>query len=284
MNPPGRAPHRSTLLDLLTQRASETPDQRLYTFLDDSGAEEASLTFAGLEQRARRIAVALLQVAAPGERVMLLYPPGLDYVTGFFGCLYAGLIAVPAYPPDPSRLGRTLPRLQAIIDDAQAKVVLTTSFIASMGEFLFEQAPHLRALHWLATDELAPGTEDAWRRPVVESGTLAFLQYTSGSTGTPKGVMLSHSNLLNNLELISHAFQARADSVGVIWLPPYHDMGLIGGILEPLFKGMHTALLSPLSFLKTPFRWLEAISRFGGTISGGPNFAFDLCVRRISPE
>ncbi|MBM7114700.1 non-ribosomal peptide synthase/polyketide synthase [Archangium primigenium] len=284
MNSPSRAPHRSTLLDLLTQRASETPDQRLYTFLDDAGAEEATLTFAGLEQRARRIAVALQQVAAPGERVMLLYPPGLDYVTGFFGCLYAGLIAVPAYPPDPSRLGRTLPRLQAIIDDAQAKVVLTTSFIASMGEFLFEQAPELRALHWLATDELAAGTEDAWRRPVLESGTLAFLQYTSGSTGTPKGVMLSHANLLNNLELISHAFQARADSVGVIWLPPYHDMGLIGGILEPLYKGMHTALLSPLSFLKTPLRWLEAISRYGGTISGGPNFAFDLCVRRISPE
>ncbi|HZI06968.1 MAG TPA: AMP-binding protein, partial [Archangium sp.] len=284
MTPPVRAPHRSTLLDLLTQRACETPDQRLYTFLDDSGAEEASLTFAGLEQRARRIAAALQQVAAPGERVMLLYPPGLDYVTGFFGCLYAGLIAVPAYPPDPARLGRTLPRLQAIIDDAQAKVVLTTSFIASMGEFLFEQAPELRALHWLATDELAAGTEDAWRRPALESGTLAFLQYTSGSTGTPKGVMLSHANLLNNLELISHAFQARSDSVGVIWLPPYHDMGLIGGVLEPLYKGMHTALMSPLSFLKTPLRWLEAISRFGGTISGGPNFAFDLCVRRISPE
>src|SRR6218665_2370313 len=284
MHPSGRASHCSTLLDLLTQRASETPEQRLYTFLDDAGGEEATLTYAGLERRARRIAAALQQVAAPGERVMLLYPPGLEYVAGFFGCLYAGLVAVPAYPPDPSRLGRPLPRLQAIIGDAQATVVLTTSFIASMGEFLFEQAPDLRALRWLATDELAPGTERAWRRPEVEPDSLAFLQYTSGSTGTPKGVMLSHANLLNNLELITHAFQAREDSVGVIRLPPYHDMGLIGGILEPLYKGMHTALLSPLSFLKTPMRWLEAVSRFGGTISGGPNFAFDLCVRRITPE
>lgn len=284
MNPPGRAPHRSTLLDLLTQRASETPDQRLYTFLEDSGAEEASLTFAGLEQRARRIAVALLQVAAPGERVMLLYPPGLDYVTGFFGCLYAGLIAVPAYPPDPTRLGRTLPRLQAIIDDAQAKVVLTTSFIASMGEFLFEQAPHLRALHWLATDELAPGTEDAWRRPVVESGTLAFLQYTSGSTSSPKGVMVSHGNLLANLAHIRGSVDLGEDSCSVTWLPSFHDMGLVDGLLEGFYSGYPVYLMSPTDFLKHPLRWLQAVSAFRVTHSGGPNFGYELCVRKATPE
>jgi amino acid adenylation domain-containing protein/non-ribosomal peptide synthase protein (TIGR01720 family) len=277
-------PSCSSLVELLRQAADARHGQRLYTFLGEVEGEETTLTYDALDEQARRIGAVLQRSTRPGERVILLYPPSLEYVSGFFGCLYAGLVAVPAYPPDPSRLDRTLPRLRAIIQDAQATVVLTTSFIASMGEFLFEQAPELRALRWVATDELPPEAEASWRQPQVEANTLAFLQYTSGSTGTPKGVKLSHGNLLHNLKLISHAFQARPDSVGVIWLPPYHDMGLIGGVLEPLYRGMHTALMSPLSFLKRPLRWLEAISRFGGTISGGPNFAFDLCVRKISPE
>ncbi|MFL5357614.1 amino acid adenylation domain-containing protein, partial [Archangium sp.] len=277
-------PSCSTLVDLLSQAAGARTGQRLYTFLGESEGEETPLTYDALDALARRIGAALQQLSRPGERAILLYPPGLEYVAGFFGCLYANLVAVPAYPPDPSRLERTLPRLRAIIQDAQATVVLTTAFIAGMGEFLFEQAPELRALRWVATDELPAEAEASWKRPEVEAGTLAFLQYTSGSTGTPKGVRLSHANLLHNLKLIRHAFQTGPDSVGVIWLPPYHDMGLIGGILEPLYQGMHTVLLSPLSFLKRPMRWLEAISRFGGTHSGGPNFAFDLCVRKSTPE
>ncbi|QRN95172.1 non-ribosomal peptide synthase/polyketide synthase [Archangium violaceum] len=273
----------STLVELLELRASVRGGQRLYTFLADDGTEEGALSYEELDRRARRIAAVLQEGKARGERVVLLYPPGLDYVAGFFGCLYAGAVAVPAYPPDPSRLERTLPRLRAIIRDARASVVLTTSFVRGLGEMLFEQAPDLAELRWVATDELPEGGEQAWRRPEMTGESLAFLQYTSGSTGTPKGVMLSHSNLLHNLGLIRGAFGARTDSVGVIWLPPYHDMGLIGGILEPLYVGLHTALLSPLSFLRQPRLWLEAITRYGGTISGGPNFAFDLCVRRIPP-
>ncbi len=265
------------------QRAEEQGEQRLYTFIEEDGGE-AELTYGGLELRARRIGAMLAEVSAVGARVLLLFPPGLEYIAGFFGCLHSGRVAVPAYPPDPVRLDRTLPRLRAMIQDAQATVVLTTSFIASFAEALFEQAPELKALRWVAIDEIAQGVEGSWRRPEVGPDTLAFLQYTSGSTGTPKGVMLSHSNLLHNLKLISHAFEMRRDSVGVIWLPPYHDMGLIGGILGPLFGGFPTALMSPLTFLKRPLRWLEAISRFGGTISGGPNFAFDLCVRKSSPQ
>ncbi|HZI13110.1 MAG TPA: condensation domain-containing protein, partial [Myxococcus sp.] len=281
---PPQAPSFSDLIDLLRDRSATRGAQGLYTFLEDGEAEESRISYAGLDLRARRIGAVLQELSATGERALLLYPPGLEYIAGFFGCLYSGLVAVPAYPPDPSRLDRTLPRLRAIIQDAQASVVLTTSFILSLSEALFEQAPDLARLRWVATDALPEGAESAWRRPDVSGETLAFLQYTSGSTGTPKGVMLGHDNLLHNLRLISHAFGIHADSVGVIWLPPYHDMGLIGGILTPLYAGIHTALLSPLDFLKRPLRWLQAVSRYRGTISGGPNFAFDLCARRITPE
>ncbi|NOK36744.1 amino acid adenylation domain-containing protein, partial [Corallococcus exercitus] len=270
-----------TLIDLLDERSRRHPDPRLYTFLEDDA--EVTLTRAELASRAHRIAAALQSLAAEGERAVLLYPPGVDYLSGFFGCVCSGLVAVPAYPPDPSRLERTLPRLRALIADSGATVVLTTSVILSMAEFLFTDAPELRALKWVATDALDASDAAAWKRPDVTADTLAFLQYTSGSTGTPRGVMLSHGNLLHNLTAIRRAFQTRDDSVGVIWLPPYHDMGLIGGVLVPLAQGFHTALMSPLSFLKRPRAWLEALTRFGGTISGGPNFAFDLCVRRIPP-
>jgi acyl-CoA synthetase (AMP-forming)/AMP-acid ligase II len=174
--------------------------------------------------------------------------------------------------------------LQAIASDAGARFVLTNSFIASMAEGLFEHAPDLRAMRWVATDALEPGLEEAWRAPAASGEDLAFLQYTSGSTGTPKGVMLSHGHLLHNLELIARAFETSEESVGVIWLPPYHDMGLIGGILQPLYRGFPVVLMSPLDFLSRPVRWVQALSRYGGTVSGGPNFAFDLCVRKSTPE
>ncbi|RKH11913.1 amino acid adenylation domain-containing protein, partial [Corallococcus sp. CA053C] len=274
----------SSLIALLEEQAARKGDQRLYTFLDESGESDGGMSYEALCQRAQDVAAVLQDAVAPGERAVLLYPPGLEYIVGFFGSLFAGLIPVPAYPPDPRRLERTLPRLRAIIQDAQATVVLTTSGILAMSEFLFEAAPALKDLRWVATDELPAGARTSWRRPEAGPETVAFLQYTSGSTSAPKGVMLSHGNLLHNLRLISQAFQAHGDSSGVIWLPPYHDMGLIGGILVPLAQGFHAALMSPLSFLKEPLRWLEAVSRFRGTISGGPNFAYDLCVKRISPE
>ncbi|MCY1041774.1 AMP-binding protein [Corallococcus sp. bb12-1] len=269
---------------LLNLAAGPSAHAPLYTFLGEVDGDETVLSAFELDARARRIAAALQARGAVGERVLLLYPPGLDYVAGFFGCLYAGAVAVPAYPPDPMRLERTLPRLRAIIQDAQASVVLTTSGILELSDFVFEQAPDFRALHWMATDALPEGGERDWRTPDVGAQSLAFLQYTSGSTGTPKGVMLTNANLLHNLGLISGAFQVRRDSVGVIWLPPYHDMGLIGGILQPLSAGFPVALMSPMAFLQKPLRWLQAVSRFRGTISGGPNFAFELCARRATPE
>ncbi|NPC83083.1 amino acid adenylation domain-containing protein, partial [Pyxidicoccus fallax] len=272
----------STLLELLEERAALRSDAPLFHFVEDTDGDESTLPYSGLLQRARSIGACLQQFTQPGERAVLLYPPGLEYVSGFFGCLASGVVAVPAYPPDPSRLERTLPRLRAIIQDCQASVVLTTSFILSMAELLFESAPDLRALRWVATDELPAGSASAWQRPSLRPDSLAFLQYTSGSTGTPKGVMLSHANLLHNLELIHGAFGMHPGSTGVIWLPPYHDMGLIGGILGTLYGGFSTSLLSPLTFLRRPLRWLEVLSRTQGTISGGPNFAFDLCVRKTT--
>ncbi|MBU8900321.1 amino acid adenylation domain-containing protein [Corallococcus sp. M34] len=281
--PSERFASSSTLAQLMERRAESFGERPLYSFVSDGEADEV-LSYAGLELRARRIAAVLQSLAQAGERAVLLYPPGLEYIAGFFGCLQAGLVAVPAYPPDPSRLERTLPRLRAIIRDARASVVLTTSFIQGMGEAFFADAPELAALRWLATDTVPEGAESTWRRPEATRDTLAFLQYTSGSTGDPKGVQLTHGNLLHNLGLITDAFQVHSDSVGVIWLPPYHDMGLIGGILQPLAAGIPVALMSPLAFLRRPRFWLETLTRFGGTISGGPCFAFDLCVRKVSPD
>jgi amino acid adenylation domain-containing protein len=275
-------PDGASFVDVCRARAARQPTERVFTFLEDDG--ERTVTYAELDAGARAVAALLQRHLAPGERALLLYPPGREYVLGFLGCLYAGVVAVPAYPPDPMRLGRTLPRLQALVADCGAKVALTTSGIAELVEPLTEGAPDLRALRWLATDTVPEGEAEAWRAPGVTGEAVAFLQYTSGSTGTPRGVVLRHRQLLHNSGLIARGFDARPGPVGVIWLPPYHDMGLIGGILQPLFRDIPTVLLPPLSFLQRPMRWLEAVSRYGGTVSGGPNFAFDLCVRKSTPE
>lgn len=276
-------PAPSTLVEILRRRALDQPGQLAYTFLLDGETDETRLTYGDLDRQARSIGAELQSLGAIGKCVLLLYPPGLDYVAAFFGCLYAGAIAVPAYPPDPVRMNRTLPRLQAIVADAQATVALTTSPILSMAEMLIDQAPDLKALRWLATNQIANDPEE-WRDPAVGGGSLAFLQYTSGSTAAPRGVMLTHSNLVHNSALIHECFGHTPESRGVIWLPPYHDMGLIGGILQPLYGGFPVTLMSPIDFLRRPLRWLQAMSRHKATTSGGPNFAYDLCVRKITRE
>jgi amino acid adenylation domain-containing protein/natural product biosynthesis luciferase-like monooxygenase protein len=273
-----------SFVHLLRSRAEEDPARRLFTYLDDGERAETCVTYAELDTKARAVAAMLQASFAPGARIVLLYPPGIDYVAAFFGCLYGGFVAVPAYPPDPSRLNRTLPRLQAIISDARAEVVLTTSMIAGMAEMLAVSAPDLAKLRWIATDTLDRGLASDWKQTLPDAATLAFLQYTSGSTGTPKGVMLTHGNLLANERSIQSVFKLTRESVGVGWLPLYHDMGLIGNVLQTVYAGFHCVLMSPLDFLHRPFRWLDAISRYGGTTSGGPNFAYELCVRKITPE
>jgi acyl-CoA synthetase (AMP-forming)/AMP-acid ligase II len=274
-------PNLKTLIDLLRWRAKHQPNRVSYTFLVDGETEEDTLTYGELDRQARAIAAGLHTLVSPGERVLLLYPPGLEYIAAFFGCLYAGAVAVPAYPP---RRNRNLLRLQAVVADAQATVALTNASILTRIVPFFSQYPYLAPLRWLTSDSVAEGMENDWQEPVITGEALAFLQYTSGSTSAPKGVMLSHGNLLHNERLIQKVFRQNEDSIIAGWLPLYHDMGLIGNVIQPLFIGAPCVLMSPTTFLQRPFRWLQAISRYRATTSGGPNFAYDLCVRKISAE
>ncbi|MGD0519198.1 MAG: fatty acyl-AMP ligase, partial [Thermoguttaceae bacterium] len=271
----------SNLVELLRHRARCQSDDIAFTYLVDGENEQIYLTYAELDRQARAIGAWLEAQDLVGERALLLYPPGLEFIAAFFGCLYGGVIAVPVYPP---RRNRSLGRIQAIADDADAKVALTTDAVLSRVMPLIDETPHLKSLTWLATCRVPAELEEKWDMPDVHGDTLAFLQYTSGSTGAPKGVVLNHANLVHNSALIAHAFEHTRSCKGVFWLPSYHDMGLIGGILQPLYVGRPNILMSPMSFLQKPYRWLSAISRFRGTTSGGPNFAYDLCVRKITPE
>jgi acyl-CoA synthetase (AMP-forming)/AMP-acid ligase II len=268
-----------SLVDLLRTRAESTPERLAYTFLLDGETKAASLTYRELDRRAQAVAVGLRNVAEPGDRALLLFPPGLDYIAGFLGCLYAGVVAVPVYPP---RLNRPDPRLEVIAADARPAVALTTPGLAAMLAGRLPAA--LAELAWLTCEGDSPVPTSSWLDPGAGAATLAFLQYTSGSTAMPRGVMVTHGNLLHNLAAIQVNFGFSPDDHFVSWLPPYHDMGLIGGILEPLYGGFPSTLMSPMDFLQRPARWPEALSRYGGTVGGGPNFAFDLCVSRTRPE
>lgn len=260
-----------TIIDILRDRALYQSDQVAYTFLVDGERQAVSLTYGALARRVGAIARRLQSCCEKGDRALLLFPPGLDYVAAFLGCLNAGVVAVPAYPPRPHR---SIDRLLNLVIDAGATMVLTTPEILTRLE-----------------DQLPPGlkslAEEDWGEaelPQVKLEHLAFLQYTSGSTGAPKGVMVSHGNLLHNLAGIQERFEYSAESRGVIWLPPYHDMGLIGGILQPLYGGFPVVLMSPLMFVQSPVRWLRAIAQHKATTSGAPSFAYDLCVRKVKPE
>ncbi|HKQ74112.1 MAG TPA: MupA/Atu3671 family FMN-dependent luciferase-like monooxygenase [Blastocatellia bacterium] len=276
-----RQAEESSFVDLLRRQAQQRPDLRVYTFLASGEPVEAHLTCKELDRKARAVAASLQDAGAYGERALLLYPPGLDYIAAFFGCLYAGCAAVPTYPPRARRFSQ---RLQAIVADAKAKVVLTTTHILAALSRVFPPPPELASLIWMATDSLAEDLADNWREYHPQAGALAFLQYTSGSTATPKGVMVSHGNLLHNSALIQQCFDQSAETRSVIWLPPYHDMGLIGGILQPIFSGYPVTLLSPADFTYRPLCWLETISRTKATTSGGPNFAYDLCARKLMAQ
>ncbi len=273
--------HCTTLVDLLRYRSFHQPNQVAYTFLVDGETEEVTLTYQELDQKAQAIAVVLQNMKAMGERALLLYPPGLEFIAAFFGCLYAGVVAVPAYPP---RRNQRMTRLQGIAWDAQAKFILSTTSVLTTIKQSFSEDPELTALHCIATDNIASNEALDWQVPRLDETILAFLQYTSGSTGMPKGVMVSHGNLLHNEEMIKRAFQHTEESIVVGWLPLFHDMGLIGNVLQPVYLGIPSFLMSPVAFLQKPFRWLNAISRYKATTSGGPNFAYDLCVRQITPE
>ncbi|WP_158271784.1 non-ribosomal peptide synthetase [Methylosinus sporium] len=269
----------TNLVALLRMRAARQPDETAYVFLDDGEKESARLSFSELDRRARSIAANLQDLDAQGQRALLLYPPGLDYIEAFFGCLYAGVAAVPAYPPS----GRHIQRLQAIFSDAEPAAVMTTSALHARFGGDAEQKLRPGKWRWSLTDGVESDGAD-WRPIAIDPDRLAFLQYTSGSTGDPRGVMVSHGNLIANQSLIKESFRHNERSTLVGWLPLYHDMGLIGNILQPLYVGATAILMSPMAFLEKPIRWLRAISTYRAHTSGGPNFAYDFCARKITTE
>ncbi len=271
----------STLVEMVRHRARTQPKDIAFSYLVDGELEQVDVTYEELDRQARAIGAWLMSRGLAGERALLLYPAGLEFIAGFLGCLYAGVVAVPVYPP---RRNRSMTRIQAIADDAEAKVALTTDIVLSRVEGLIDETPHLKQLAWFDTCHVPAGMEQQWQLPDIHGETLAFLQYTSGSTGTPKGVILNHASLVHNSALIAHAFEHTRTSLGVFWLPSYHDMGLIGGILQPIYVGRTCVLMSPMTFLQKPFRWLSAITRFHATTSGGPNFAYEHCIQKITPE
>src|SRR5215212_8968622 len=275
----GTAFKPADFVDLLCARSRQQPDALAYTLLDGS-TPATSLTYLELDRQARSIGALLQENNLAGEPVILLYPPGLEHIAAFFGCLYAAAIAVPTCP---IKRPSALRRLEVLAADARAKAIITVEREWSRMNSMFTENPSsLQRLGWFTTDNLEGYGPDNWRMPHLTGTSIAFLQYTSGSTGTPRGVVLSHENLLHNSAQLQSYFGYNNQSRCVSWLPPYHDMGLIGGILQPLYGGYPCALMSPASFLQSPLRWLQTITQFKATISGGPNFAYELCLRKIT--
>jgi amino acid adenylation domain-containing protein len=271
-----------TINDILRWRAEHQPDQTAFTLLSERDNTVAqTISYSELDHRATIIASFLLSKHTPGQRALLLFPSGIDYISAFFGCLYAGIVAVPLYPP---RLNRSLQRLNSIIADATPTLALTSSGLFPKIKSILPDSSSLSSLDWYTTDTITDHTKESSNLTVINDETIAFLQYTSGSTSTPKGVILSHENLMHNQRLIERAFDQSTGSTIVSWLPLFHDMGLIGNVLQPIYTGSHCVLMSPTSFLISPWRWLDAISKYRAATSGGPNFAYDLCVRKIKPE
>lgn len=275
------SPDPTSLVEILNLRAEHQPDKQAYTFLADGTTREVSMTYRDLDLRARAIGARLQSLGMAGERVLLLFPSGLEYIGAFFGCLYAGAVAVPAYPPRPNR---SLDRIRTISNDARPGLILTTSHIRSVMESLPDETANLTGVQFLTVDAIEDDLAKHWQFPNVTEDTLAFLQYTSGSTATPKGVIVTHGNVLHNERMIERAFKQTQESIIVGWLPLFHDMGLIGNVLQSLYVGARCILLSPAAFLKRPLVWLETISRYHATTSGGPNFAYELCARKINSD
>jgi thioester reductase-like protein len=274
------SPGVESLVDLLRQRAGEHPDRLGYSFLGADETPRRHLTYRELDRQARAIGAHLSRVAAPGERVLLLLPHEPEYIAAFFGCLYAGLVAVPAYPPS-ARRGDG--RVAAIAEDADPSIVLATerTLAALAGDG--ERYPALRGRRWLAVERLVEADDPGWAPSESRRSALAYLQYTSGSTSTPRGVMISHANVLHNLETIRQGLDGRPQTHAVSWAPLFHDLGLVGGMLTPLYLNIPLTTMSPMHFLENPVRWLRVISARKASASYAPNFAYDLCVQRATP-
>ena len=277
----------STIVDVLLDRSISQPDRTAYTFLADGEQESGSCTYRDLDLQARAIASELLTKVKPGDRALLVYPytAGLEFIAAFMGCLYAGVVAVTDYPRQHIK---SLSQYQDRIVDCQARIALTTHEFAERvkGQLISHptMALKLKALPWIESDRVDLSVADRWQPPKIDGDSLAFLQYTSGSTGQPKGVMITHNNVMHNSQVIYKSFGHHEQSRVLMWLPMFHDMGLIGGVMQPLFAGLPAVLMSPIALAQKPFLWLQALSKYKITTSGGPNFAYDLLCQKITDE
>ena len=242
-------PRVTTLVDLLRVRASATGDREAFCFIRDEGKDDVSITYGELDQRAMAIAGELQTLLAQGDRALLLFPPGLEFIAAFFGCLYAGVVAIPAAIP---ARHRSTSSVEAIFQASNPAVILSTADHCKLSKQYYARLPSLLERPWIATDEVTDDHRHAWCKPPVDGGHIAFLQYTSGSTSSPKGVMLSHENVLHNAAAIQQAFGNAPDGQGVSWLPLYHDMGLIGGVVQPVYCGASCVILASVAFLQRP--------------------------------
>lgn len=270
--------NNETLIDRLQHYAETRPDHLAFTFLADGETESGTLTYSQLNQSVQRVAAALEGVAKPGDRALLLFDSSLDFVKAFFGCLYAGVVAVPAYPP---RYNRNLARVAAIMHDCEPGVVLTTRAFAQGMDDWRKGSETLHNTDWLAVDEISEVAVPAPRQRASET-SLAFLQYTSGSTGAPKGVQVSHRNIMANEAQIQQSLSQTSEEIMVSWLPLFHDLGLIGVILNTVYLGSRCIFMPPEQFISAPMKWLKAITKYRATVSGGPNFAYELCSQKVS--
>jgi acyl-CoA synthetase (AMP-forming)/AMP-acid ligase II len=272
------------MIQLLRDRGQAHPEGVAYTFLDSGEQIGGTLSWSTLDCRSRAIGASIAARVGRGARVLIMLPPGIDFAPAFFGVLYAGAIAIPTYPPAGARADRISARVRGMVADAGVSLVLSCGTVSARMATLLAMIPELSGLPWLDVDRIDADAAGDWRDPVSAASAVALLQYTSGSTAAPRGVMVSHGNLLHNLDLSARLGGYSADSVSVSWLPVNHDMGLVNGVLQGVYSGCPTIQMAPAVFLQRPARWLQAISRFGATHSGAPNFAYDLCARRVSDD
>ncbi len=267
-----------TIVDIIRKRAEDNPDKVIYKFLADGIEESDSLNIAELHHQAIIVASRLQQLGKKNDRVVLFFPPGIPYIVSLFGCLYAGMVAVPAYPP---RRNRSSYRVFKMFEDAAVSLCLTNNQVMKDIERNFAADYTNRGIKWITYESLQASEAELWVDPEIAADDLALLQYTSGSTGDPKGVMITHGQILYNSEYIRQSFGFTPEIIGMNWLPIYHDMGLIGTIMQAPFVGGLSITMPPMAFLQDPLKWLRAITKYKVTTAGGPNFAFDYCVQKI---
>lgn len=289
----GVPPADHTIVEVLQRRSAESPNKALYhivrdDFFTEESATAPALSYSDVDRMARAVAATLSERLQTGDRILLLFSTGLDFAAAFFGCMYAGMVPVPVYPPNRGFTVDPLAGLRGIRNDCQPAAAIIGGASASSIEQLMGKDDEFQSLWWLSTDSINPGRGDDWTVPAVKPSDTALLQYTSGSTGSPRGVMVSHENIIANQQTIrlsfAHMTRSRPHGAQVCWLPFHHDMGLIGNIIHPLYVDVPVYFLSPLDFLRRPLRWLQLISRLGPVNSGGPGFAYDLCSSRVTDE